>query len=108
MKQSGSPRLAPYLSSTPHPSFDISSWKSPFILLLALVLILVPLFLVLNNKAKLRVKLELAFQGVDLGRHGHNLLIIRKFGSPLTLILEPVKVGLLTNAKNGSKILKCF
>ena len=62
-----------------------------FILLLALVLTLVILFLVLSDDAKLRVKLELAFEGFDFGRHGHNLFVVGRFGTPLTRILEIVK-----------------
>ncbi len=65
-----------------------------FILLLALVLTLVFLFLVVSDGAKLRVKLELAIEGVDFGRHGHDLFVVRRFGTPLTCILEIVEVGL--------------
>jgi len=65
-----------------------------FILLLALVLTLVLLFLVLSDGAKLRVKLELPFEGVDFGRHGHDLFVVGRFGTPLTRILEVVDVGL--------------
>ena len=78
----------------PHPSFDISCWNSLFILLLALVLTLFLLFLVLSNGTKLGVELELALEGADLGRHGHDLFVVGRFGSPVTLVLEIVKVGL--------------
>ncbi len=63
-----------------------------FLLLPALVLTLVFLFLVLSDGAKLRVKLKLALEGVDFGRHGHDLFVVRRFGTPLTCILEIVEV----------------
>ena len=71
-----------------------------FILLLALVLTLVFLFLVLSDGAKLRVKLELALEGVDLGCHGHDLFVVKRFGSPLTRIFEIVKKGLRIGQEN--------
>jgi hypothetical protein len=65
-----------------------------FILLLALILTLVFLFLVLSIGAEVRVKLELPFEGIDFGRHGYDLFIVERFGTPLTRILEVVEVGL--------------
>ena len=53
-----------------------------FVFLLALVLTLVFLFLVLSDGAKLRIKLELALEGIDHGCHGHNLFVVGRFGSP--------------------------
>ncbi len=71
-----------------------------FILLPALVLTLVFLFLVLSDGAKLRVKIVLALEGVDFGRHGHNLFVVGRFGTPLTCILEIVEVGLRKGHEN--------
>jgi hypothetical protein len=84
----------------PRSSSDTSCWNNPFCFLLALVLTLVFLFLVLSNDAKLRVKLKLALEGVDLGCHGHNLFVVGRFGSPLTRIFEIVEVGLCIGHEN--------
>ena len=70
------------------------------ILLVGSVLTLVFLFLVLSDGAKLRVKLELALEGVDLGCHGHDLFVVKRFGSPLTRIFEIVKKGLRIGQEN--------
>ncbi len=89
------------------PFSDISCWSVIFILLLALVLTLVFLFLVLSDGAKLRVKLELTFEGVDFGRHGHDLFVVGRFGTPLTRILEVVEVGVRKGHENFVVQGKC-
>ncbi len=88
------------LSSTPCLSFDILVGRVHCILLLAFVLTFIALFLVFSDGAKRGVELELPLEGVDLGHHGHNLFIVRRFGSPLTLLLEPVKLGLGSDHKS--------
>ncbi len=57
----------------------------PFLAFLTFVTF-VSLFLsFLGNGTKLGVKLELPCQGSDLGRHGPDLLVVGRFGSPLAL-----------------------
>ncbi len=70
------------LSFAPRPFSGTFCWHNPFIFLLALVLTLVLLFLVLSDGTKLRIKLELALEGIDHGCHGHNLFVVGRFGSP--------------------------
>ena len=60
-----------------------------------------------SNGAKLRVKLELPFEGVDFGRHGHDLFVVERFGTPLTRILEVVEVGVRKGHENFVVQGKC-
>ncbi len=71
-----------------------------FVFLLALVLTLVFFFLVLSDGAKLRVKLKLALEGIDLGCYGQDLFVVGRFGSSLTRIFEIVEVGLCIGHEN--------
>jgi hypothetical protein len=56
---------------------------------------LVVIFLVvLCNGAELGVELELALEGINLGRHDHIFFILGKFGSPLARVFEVIEVRL--------------
>ncbi len=60
--------------------------------LLALVVALLISFIC--NGTELGVQLELALERVKGGSHHHNLFIVRGFGSPDSLCLEPVELAL--------------
>ncbi len=48
----------------------------------------------LSNLSQFRIELELALEGLDLGGHGHDLLIVRGLGPPLFLADKPIIFGL--------------
>jgi hypothetical protein len=41
----------------------------------------------LDNVSKLVIELEISLKSIECSQHGHNLLVIRGFGSPLPLSL---------------------
>jgi hypothetical protein len=47
----------------------------------------------LDNISKLFVELEISLESIERSQHGHNLLIIRRFGSPRPLSLEVVPLA---------------
>ncbi len=52
-----------------------------------------PLFLFLvifEGVFEILVGLKMPFEGVDLGSHGKNLLVVRRFCAPLPLLPEPI------------------
>ncbi len=78
-----------------------SSFRRPWEALIHLVghillaFLLAPsLFLLVDKLAKLLVKLQLTLLCVELCRHGKNLLVVGRFGTPLALHLQ---VGLLAH-----------
>ena len=54
--------------------------------------LLVPRLLgvIIEGVFEILVGLEMSFEGVDLGGHGNNLLVVRRFGAPLPLHPEPI------------------
>ena len=57
---------------------------------IAPVLLVPHLFVIGEGAFKILVGLEITFEGVDLGGHGNNLLVVWRFGTPLHLLLEPI------------------
>jgi hypothetical protein len=49
---------------------------------LLVLLLLSSLFFLVNELAKLIIKLEVAFESADGGQHGYNLLVVRQLGAP--------------------------
>jgi hypothetical protein len=63
--------------------------------LILFVITLVVFFLVVLCKGtELGVELELALEGVNLGRHRHDLFVVGRFGSPLARGLQVIEVRL--------------
>ncbi len=56
----------------------------------------------LDNVSKLFVKLEVSLEGIEHSQHGHNLLVVRGFGSPHPLSLE---VATLVGGKSHEGIV---
>jgi hypothetical protein len=92
----------------------------PFLAFLTFVFLFLSL---LGNGAELGIELELPFQGAGFGRHGHNLLVVGRFGSPITLEFKVVHLGLgsgheslvgtgvlgrLADLKEARKVPKCM
>jgi hypothetical protein len=47
----------------------------------------------LYNVSELFVELEMSLEGIECSQHGHNLLVVRGFGSPHPLCLEVVPLA---------------
>jgi hypothetical protein len=58
---------------------------------LILPVLLVPrLHVIVEGVFEILVGLEITFESIDLGGHGNNLLVVRRFGAPLPLLPEPI------------------
>ncbi len=57
---------------------------------LLVLLLLASLFLLVDKLAELIIKPEVAFESADGGRHGHDLLVIRRLGASLAFHFQVV------------------
>jgi hypothetical protein len=57
---------------------------------LLVLLLLSSLFLLVNELAELIIKLEVAFESADDGRHGHDLLVVGQLGASLAFHFQVV------------------
>ncbi len=58
--------------------------------LIALVLLVPGLLVIVEGIFKMLVHLEMPFESIELGGHGNNLLVVWGFGTPLSLLPEPI------------------
>jgi hypothetical protein len=58
--------------------------------LIALVLLVPGLLVIVESVFEMLVHLEMPFESIELGGHGNNLLVVWGFGTPLSLLPEPI------------------